>query len=290
MSVENNIKAFLSYIPDLQKSRTPAKNKIWTGQVREYLNQLNLTGTDMYQMNSVLNGLESDVYGNAQYESADLFLKMILQKGLKLKNETITTTNTPRPPIDPMGTTMPMPTVTSRMIEVREKSLSKLIPVEKSQSVTSSKLQTTQNTESNRIFIVHGHDDTSKLELARMIERMGLDAIILHEKPNEGKTLIEKFEAHSKDVNFAFVLITPDDVGGKDKDHLNKRARQNVILELGFFIAKLGRSRVCCLHKSEVEVPTDYSGVTFLPFKESLKECHEDIIRELKTAGYNLKI
>lgn len=99
----------------------------------------------------------------------------------------------------------------------------------------------------------------------RQVEKLGLNTIILHEIPNIGRTIIEKFEDHSN-VGFAVVLLTPDDLGtAKDKrEELNPRARQNVIFELGYFIGKLGRRRVCVLHKENVEIPSDYEGILYV--------------------------
>jgi len=154
---------------------------------------------------------------------------------------------------------------------------------------------------SNRIFLVHGHDELPKEQLARMLTDMGLEPIILHEKPDKGRTIIEKFEEECKDVGFAFVIITPDDIGmdkdlfqkTKPEDYINKihyRARQNVVFELGFFYGKLGRNRVCCLHKGDTELQSDISGVLFIEFENSVREKYADIIKELKAAGYKLKI
>ena len=102
------------------------------------------------------------------------------------------------------------------------------------------------------------------------VEKLGLEAVILHEQPNQGHTIIEKFENYS-DVSFAVVLLTPDDVGSTKANtgNLAPRARQNVIFELGFFIGKLGRNRVCALHKGNVEFPSDFSGVLWLPMDAS---------------------
>jgi predicted nucleotide-binding protein len=135
------------------------------------------------------------------------------------------------------------------------------------------------------IFIVHGHDESAKQAVARFIEKLGLKAIILHEQPNAGRTIIEKFEDYAN-VGFAVVLMTPDDVGAtKDKkDQLLPRARQNVVFELGFFVGKLGRNRVCALHKEEVEIPSDYTGVLYVAMDEDggwqLK-----LAKEIKAAG-----
>ncbi len=87
-----------------------------------------------------------------------------------------------------------------------------------------------------KVFIVHGDDDSSKNELSSFLFRLGLKPMILHEQPNAGKTVIEKFEQYSSDVGYAFVLLIPDDIGGKDKENLSPRAKQNVILELGYFM------------------------------------------------------
>lgn len=118
--------------------------------------------------------------------------------------------------------------------------------------------------DSGRVFVVHGHDDGAKETVARYLSKLDLTPVVLHEQPNRGRTIIEKFEAHA-DVAFAVVLFTPDDVGhptGKPEE-AKSRARQNVVLELGFFMAALGRDRVCVLYKSGVEVPSDYSGVLY---------------------------
>lgn len=137
---------------------------------------------------------------------------------------------------------------------------------------------------SNEIFVVHGHDKAAMEGVARLLERLGLRAVILHEKPNEGRTLIEKFETHSE-VGFAVVLLTPDDVGGPVGGGSQHRARQNVILELGYFCGKLGRQRVCALKKGEVEVPSDFVGVVY----EAIDDAGAwkfKLAQELKQAGY----
>ena len=100
----------------------------------------------------------------------------------------------------------------------------------------------------NQVFVIHGHDESARESVARFLEKLELEPIILHEQPNKGRTIIEKFEDYA-DVRFAVVLLTPDDVGAvKDRaDDLRPRARQNVVFEFGFFIGKLGRERVCAL-------------------------------------------
>jgi len=129
---------------------------------------------------------------------------------------------------------------------------------------------TPATSKTNKVFIVHGHDSATKESVARYIEKIGLDPIILHEQPNGGKTIIEKFEVYS-DVGFAVILLTPDDVGcAKDnKANLKTRARQNVIMELGYFLGRLGRERVCALYKEGVEIPSDYQGVLYTEYDAS---------------------
>jgi predicted nucleotide-binding protein len=119
-----------------------------------------------------------------------------------------------------------------------------------------------------QVFLVHGHDEVMKQTVARYLEKLDLDPIILHEKPDKGRTIIQKFEDHA-DVAFAIVLLTPDDLGrlrGADQGEL--RARQNVILELGYFIGRLGRDRVCALKGGGVIEPSDLHGVLYVPFDD----------------------
>lgn len=120
--------------------------------------------------------------------------------------------------------------------------------------------------DSRKVFVVHGHDNEAKESVARFLEKLGLLPIILHEQASAGRTIIEKFEIFSQDVAFAVILLTPDDVGTTvtNPSELKKRARQNVIMELGYFIGKLGRTHVCALHKKGVELPSDYQGVLYI--------------------------
>lgn len=137
---------------------------------------------------------------------------------------------------------------------------------------------------SQKIFIVHGHDEGARQTVARFIEHIGFDAIILSEQANQGRTIIEKIEAHD-DVGFAVVLLTPDDVGGQTADSLRPRARQNVLLELGYFIAHLGRERVCTLAKGDLEIPTDFAGVVWEQLDDG-GAWKATLARELKATGY----
>ena len=136
---------------------------------------------------------------------------------------------------------------------------------------------------SKKIFIVHGHDVALKQSVARFLEHLGLEPVILHEQPSIGRTVIEKFEAHA-DVRFAVVLLTPDDVGGLDESNLQKRARQNVILELGYFIGKLSRSHVCALYVPGVELPSDINGVLYVQV-DSGGGWKMELAKELRAVG-----
>ena len=123
----------------------------------------------------------------------------------------------------------------------------------------------------DEVFIVHGHDEAAKHAVARFVAKFGIEPIILDEQVNKGQTIIDKFEEHAGEVGFTIVLLTPDDVG-KSKDEAdgpNPRARQNVILELGYFLCGLGRERVCVLYKEGVELPSDIHGILYLLMDDS---------------------
>ena len=143
-----------------------------------------------------------------------------------------------------------------------------------------------QGIKSDKVFIVHGHNNEIKLAVARLIMQLDLTPIILHEQPNKGRTIIEKFEKLSDDVSFAIVLLSADDVM-QDGKH---RARQNVILELGYFIAKLGRENVVALYdtSTEVEIPSDITGVLYEPYDNPNGVWRFEVIQELKAAGFDV--
>jgi predicted nucleotide-binding protein len=136
------------------------------------------------------------------------------------------------------------------------------------------------------VFIVHGRNDGVKNTVARVIERLGLKAVILHEQPDGGRTLIEKFEQESSDAGFAVVLLTPDDLGALQGEPMNlkPRARQNVVLELGFLFGKLGRGRVRALFVEGVELPSDLAGYIYIPLDEN-GAWQMLLGREMKAAG-----
>lgn len=139
---------------------------------------------------------------------------------------------------------------------------------------------------SRRIFVVHGHDEGPREAVARFLEQLDFEPIILHEQASRGRTIIEKIEAHS-DVGFAVVLLTPDDVGGVRDGQLRTRARQNVLLELGYFVGRLGRSRVVALKKGEIEIPSDFGGVVYEAY-DSGNGWKQALGRELQAAGFEV--
>jgi predicted nucleotide-binding protein len=135
-----------------------------------------------------------------------------------------------------------------------------------------------------KVFVVHGRDEGARHAMARFLEKIALEAIILDEQPDEGRTIIEKFEACAAQVGFAVVLLTPDDIGSLiGGDDLNERARQNVVFELGYFVGRLGRGKACLVRKGNVEIPSDLHGVIYTEMDDSdgwkLK-----LVKELKAA------
>ncbi|TCC98089.1 hypothetical protein EZ437_19520 [Pedobacter psychroterrae] len=136
------------------------------------------------------------------------------------------------------------------------------------------------------VFIVHGHDGLAKISTARFIERLGFKPIILHEQASSSRTVIEKIEDYSN-VGFAIVLYTACDVGGKTKDELKSRARQNVVFEHGFLIGKIGRENVCAIVKGDIETPNDISGVVYVKMDDD-EAWHTKVARELRSSGYNV--
>jgi len=176
------------------------------------------------------------------------------------------------------------------------------------------------HTLSKNVFIVHGRDHKPMTELKEMLYDLGLNPIVLHEKASEGSlTLAEKLEEYSKDVGYAFIILTPDDVGCQQIEveklksklkapilrrpklvtpyeverlfkRFKPRARQNVIFEMGYFWGLLERKRVCCLLKGDVEEPSDIKGIVYIRFKDSVKDVQVKIMKKLTKAKYKIKM
>ena len=155
-----------------------------------------------------------------------------------------------------------------------------------------SRFDVTEETESpskpdlTKVFIVHGHNGEIKEAVARIIEKQGLEAVILSEQANRGKTIIEKFEANSN-VGAAICLFTADDKGRSASNPSdNDRARQNVVFETGYFIGKLGRENIIIIAGSSVEMPSDLSGVVYT----NQSDWKTEVLKGLKAIGYDIDL
>jgi hypothetical protein len=144
------------------------------------------------------------------------------------------------------------------------------------------------STYTNKIFIVHGRDEYLRTQVENVLRALGLEPIILQEQANNGKTIIEKIEKCT-DVGFGIVLYTPCDEGRlkSEEEELKPRARQNVVLEHGYLMGKLGRERVCCLVSDDVEFPSDIQGVVYTSAK-NVGQWKFEIAKELKAAGFDI--
>ncbi|HMP08259.1 MAG TPA: nucleotide-binding protein [Lacipirellulaceae bacterium] len=141
----------------------------------------------------------------------------------------------------------------------------------------------------NSVFLVHGHDEGAKHGVARFLEQLGIAPVILQEQINRGMTVIEKFEDFANRAGFAVVIMSPDDYGyavGSEQEKKH-RPRQNVVLELGYFAAKLGRDKTFVLTKGDVEMPSDVLGLVYEPMDRS-EGWKVKLARELKAAGFEI--
>ncbi len=138
----------------------------------------------------------------------------------------------------------------------------------------------------SNVFIVHGHDHAALYKLKDWVRGLGLTPVVLVDEPNAGLTVIEKFEKYAKKSDFAIAILTPDDRQAIDLPDSEKfRARQNVIFEMGWFMAKIGRKNVVLAHKGQVELPSDVLGVLYLPFRDSITEVLDAIRDEMRSRG-----
>ena len=145
--------------------------------------------------------------------------------------------------------------------------------------------------QNRKIFVVYGHDDIARTQLEALLRRWDLEPIILDQVASGGQTIIEKLEEYGSDVGYAIVLATPDDDGkAKSEAAYKSRVRQNVVLELGMFLAKLGRERVAILLKeaADFEKPSDIQGLVYIPFQNRVEEVSISLIRELSRQGYKI--
>lgn len=152
-----------------------------------------------------------------------------------------------------------------------------------------------QAANNNKVFVVYGHDDESRTQLDAMLRRWGLEPLILDQLPSKGQTIIEKLEEYTSDVGFGVVLATPDDIGYREghEDEKTYRARQNVVLELGMLLTKLGREKVAILLKNQenIERPSDIQGLIYIPFKDNLqKDAGSLLAKEMVAQGYLINV
>jgi predicted nucleotide-binding protein len=144
------------------------------------------------------------------------------------------------------------------------------------------------------VFVVYGHDQPARVQLEAMLRRWDLEPLILDQLPSEGQTIIEKLENYADQVGFAVVLATPDDEGHRadHQDEKSFRARQNVVLELGMLLSKLGRRKVAILLKQQerMERPSDIQGLIYIPFKDDVKDAGVLLAKEMPAQGYHIGI
>jgi predicted nucleotide-binding protein len=134
-----------------------------------------------------------------------------------------------------------------------------------------------------RVFVVHGRDEAMRDKVVNALFKAKCQPIVLGEQVDAGQTIIEKIEKYG-DVDFAVVLLSPDDFGGLHGEAAKPRARQNVLLELGYFFGRLRRNRLAILMKDDVEFPSDFAGVVWKSF-DAAGGWRTWLVRELDAAG-----
>ena len=163
------------------------------------------------------------------------------------------------------------------------------------QKDTRNSIQTNGSLSQNKkVFVVYGHDVNARTQLEAMLRRWELEPLILDQLVSGGQTIIEKLEEYTNLANFGIVLATPDDIGYPKKDETKKRyrVRQNVVLELGMLLAKIGREKVAILlsQAEEMESPSDIQGLLYMPFKDNVEEAKLSLAKEMQNNGYTLDI
>ncbi|MDZ7268197.1 MAG: nucleotide-binding protein [candidate division KSB1 bacterium] len=176
-----------------------------------------------------------------------------------------------------------------------KKKIQELIGADKDQEFEQSSLayinKSSMQLQSNKVFIVYGHDTQAREQLELLLRRLKLEPIVLQNVVSVGQTVIEKLESNTE-VNFACVLLTPDDEGHRidHPEEKKRRARQNVVLEMGMFLAKLGRKRVAILMKGDLEKPSDIEGLLYIKFEDSVFDVKDKLAAELQEAGFKINI
>jgi predicted nucleotide-binding protein len=151
--------------------------------------------------------------------------------------------------------------------------------------------------ESKEVFIVHGHDTTTKEQLELVLHKLGLEPFVLANTGGQGLTIIEALESkigtnqNQNSTSFGIVLMTPDDMGyavSKGEDTIEPRARQNVVLEMGMLISSIGRKNIAILIKGHLEKPSDFDGILYIAFNAHVKETIPKLVNRLKDSGFIL--
>ncbi len=152
----------------------------------------------------------------------------------------------------------------------------------------------TDTVKNRKVFVVYGHDINARTQLEAMLRRWDLEPLIIDQLVSSGNTIIEKLEEYTENVDFGIVLATPDDIGyAKDNEKQKKyRVRQNVVLELGMLLAKVGRTKVAILlsQAEEMERPSDIEGLIYIPFKDNVEDTMVSLAKEMRRNGYPLEI
>lgn len=162
-------------------------------------------------------------------------------------------------------------------------------------NIIENNVQVVGTEEKNRkVFVVYGHDINARTQLEAMLRRWDIEPLIIDQLVSSGQTIIEKLEENTDKVQFGIVLATPDDIGYSKGNEANKkyRVRQNVILELGMLLSKVGRANVAILlsQAEEMEKPSDIDGLIYIPFTNNVEEAKVSLAKELQRNGYEIDI
>ena len=153
---------------------------------------------------------------------------------------------------------------------------------------------TASSIQNRKVFVVYGHDNNARTQLEAMLRRWDLEPLILDQLISSGQTIIEKLEEYTQQANFGIVLATPDDIGYPKNDQSKKkyRVRQNVVLELGMLLSRIGREKVAILlsQAEDMEKPSDIDGLIYIPFKDNVEETKLSLAKEMQNNGYTLDI
>lgn len=171
----------------------------------------------------------------------------------------------------------------------------KILSIRTKSSTAGSNWRDMTTSHNRKVFVVYGHDLNARTQLEAMLRRWELEPLILDQLVTSGKTIIEKLEEYTSQATFGIVLATPDDIGYPKKEPERKkfRVRQNVALELGMLLAKLGREKVAILlsqAEEDMEAPSDIQGLLYMPFKHNVEEAKVSLAKEMQSNGYHLDI